>query len=144
MTSRTHDTPSHDTPSHVAAIPAALPDVALAHFSALLTLETDCWDVHESIRTGRQDFVLVQATGSPESFAAEHLPGAVHLHHSRIDADSLAAWPDDTLFVVYCAGPHCNGADRAAVALARHGRRVKKMIGGKVGWIDEGFTFVAS
>jgi rhodanese-related sulfurtransferase len=40
---------------------------------------------------------------------------------------------------VYCNGPHCNGADRAALNLARLGRRVKKMIGGIEGWKDEGF-----
>ena len=45
----------------------------------------------------------------------------------------------DTLFVVYCAGPHCNGADKAALRLARLGRSVKKMIGGVEGWKDEGF-----
>ena len=41
---------------------------------------------------------------------------------------------------MYCAGPHCNGADRAAVRLARLGRPVKKMIGGVTGWLDEGFA----
>jgi len=53
---------------------------------------------------------------------------------------NLAAWPPDTPFVVYCNGPHCNGADRAAVRLARLGRKVKKMIGGAEGWKDEGFA----
>lgn len=52
---------------------------------------------------------------------------------------NLAPYAADTLFVVYCAGPHCNAADRAAVALARLGRPVKKMIGGVTGWLDEGF-----
>jgi len=46
------------------------------------------------------------------------------------------------LFVVYCAGPHCNGADKAALNLASLGRPVKKMIGGVAGWLDEGFTLV--
>ena len=41
--------------------------------------------------------------------------------------------------VVYCAGPHCNGANRAAVRLAELGRPVKEMIGGITGWQDEGF-----
>jgi rhodanese-related sulfurtransferase len=41
---------------------------------------------------------------------------------------------------VYCAGPHCNGADKAAVRRARLGRPVKKMIGGIAGWKDEGFA----
>ena len=39
-----------------------------------------------------------------------------------------------------CAGPHCNGANKAALRLARLGLRVKMMIGGVTGWIDEGFT----
>jgi rhodanese-related sulfurtransferase len=130
--------------STVTVIPPADPEAALAHFSALLTLETDCWDVHEAMTTGRQDFVLLQTSASPESFAAEHIPGAIHLHHSLMSEATLAAWPMDTTFVVYCAGPHCNGADRGAINLSRLGRRVKKMIGGKAGWIDEGFTFVGS
>ena len=51
------------------------------------------------------------------------------------------AWPHDMLFVVYCAGPHCNGADKAALRLAKLGRPVKVMIGGVTGWADEGFPF---
>ena len=49
-------------------------------------------------------------------------------------------YPPETLFVVYCDGPHCNGADRAALQLAELGRKVKKMIGGVTGWLDEGFS----
>jgi rhodanese-related sulfurtransferase len=43
------------------------------------------------------------------------------------------------VFVVYCAGPHCNGANKAAVKLAALGYPVKEMIGGVTGWLDEGF-----
>ena len=56
-------------------------------------------------------------------------------------AERMAQWPAETLFVVYCAGPHCNGADRAALRLARLGIPVKVMIGGITGWEDEGFAF---
>ncbi|MCV7760406.1 rhodanese-like domain-containing protein, partial [Pluralibacter gergoviae] len=63
------------------------------------------------------------------------------LPHREITADSLARWPANTLFVTYCAGPHCNGADVAALKLALLGRPVKIMIGGMTGWQDEGFTF---
>ena len=52
----------------------------------------------------------------------------------------LAQYPPDTLFVTYCAGPHCNGAARAAIRLARLGRPVKVMPGGITGWIDEGLA----
>ena len=50
----------------------------------------------------------------------------------------LADYPAETLFVVYCAGANCNGADRAAVRIARLGRPVKKMIGGIEGWKLDG------
>ena len=36
------------------------------------------------------------------------------------------------------------GADRGALKLAELGRPVKKMIGGKTGWLDEGFELVSS
>ena len=54
----------------------------------------------------------------------------------------MAEWPENTLFVVYCAGPHCNGADQAALKLARLGRKVKLMIGGITGWADEGLELL--
>ena len=76
-----------------------------------------------------QDFVLLDVR-APQSFEEGHVPGAVNLPHGKINERNLAAYPADTLFVVYCNGPHCNGADRAAARLARLGRPVKKMIGG--------------
>ena len=62
------------------------------------------------------------------------------LAHGKIVAGKLAQYPAETLFVVYCAGPHCNGAARAAMRLARLGRPVKLMTGGVTGWLDEGFA----
>jgi rhodanese-related sulfurtransferase len=53
----------------------------------------------------------------------------------------LACCELETLFVVHCAGPHCNGADKAAARIARLDRPVKKMIGGVEGWKDAGFGF---
>jgi rhodanese-related sulfurtransferase len=120
----------------VTDIPAAASDRALAHFEALLAFETDCADVQAAIRGGHTGFVVLDVR-SPELFAAGHVPTARNLPHGRINERNLAAYPADTLFVVYCSGPHCNGADRAAVRLARLGRPVKKMIGGISGWIDE-------
>ena len=124
--------------SPVTAIPAASPQQAQAHFEALLTLETDCWDVHAELGNRDRAFVLLDVR-SPESFAAGHLPEAINLPYARINERNLADYPAETLFVVYCSGPHCNGADRAAVRLSRLGRFVKKMIGGIQGWKDEGY-----
>lgn len=125
--------------SLVSEIAAADSAEALRHFERLFTLETDCWDVHEAMKNGNHDFVLLDVRG-PQSYAAGHVPGAVNLPHARITARNLAPYSEDTLFVVYCGGPHCNGADRAALNLAKLGRRVKKMIGGVEGWKDEGFS----
>jgi rhodanese-related sulfurtransferase len=122
----------------VTDVPAAEPIDALAHFERLLAYETDCWDVHAALAAGHPGFVVLDVR-SPEAYAAGHVPGAVNLPHRRIHERNLASYPGEALLVVYCTGPHCNGADRAAVALARLGRRVKKMIGGIAGWKDEGF-----
>ncbi len=111
---------------------------ALTHFEGLLQFETDCWDVYHAISNGRQDFVLLDVRGET-LFGRGHIAGAVNLPHSRINENSLSAYDNATLFVVYCAGPHCNGADKAAVRLAKLQRPVKKMIGGITGWLDEGF-----
>jgi rhodanese-related sulfurtransferase len=122
----------------VTEVPAAASEDAVAHFSALRAFETDCWDVHAAMAASSRDFVLLDVR-SPESYAAGHVPGAVNLPHGRIVERNLEDWPAESLFVVYCAGPHCNGADKAALRLARLGRPVKKMIGGVTGWLDEGF-----
>jgi rhodanese-related sulfurtransferase len=129
------------TTSTVTEYAAADPHDAGAHFASLLAYETDCWDVHAALETGHPDFVLLDVRG-PDSFAAGHVDGATNLPYRRIVDSNLADYPPETLFVVYCAGPHCNAADKAALRLARLGRRVKKMIGGITGWRDEGFDLV--
>ena len=128
--------------SHVAAISAADPAVARRHFELKLSLETDCADVHAALSAGEADFVLLDVR-SEALFAKSHIPGAISVPHATIDAERVAGWPEHTLFVVYCAGPHCNGGDRGAARLAALGRRVKLMIGGMTGWADEGFSFAS-
>lgn len=121
----------------VSAIPAAASDLARQHFAQEFTFETDCWDVHDALSKGA-DFVLLDVRG-PALFARGHVKGAINLPHGKIIASKMAEWPEDTLFVTYCAGPHCNGAARGALRLAELGRPVKIMAGGVTGWIDEGF-----
>jgi rhodanese-related sulfurtransferase len=125
--------------SIVTAVPAAASEAALAHFEGEFAFETDCWDVHSVMGTPEQDFVLLDVRGT-EKFREGHVPGAVDLTHGKIIASKLADYPADTLFVTYCAGPHCNGAARGAIRLAELGRRVKIMTGGITGWLDEGFS----
>lgn len=130
--------------SFVTDIPPASSEDTFRYFSARLSFETDCADVADAFATGCVDFVLLHVVGSVETFAKKHIPGALHLPHRDISAERMADWPEDTIFVTYCAGPHCNGADRAAVKLAELRRPVKIMIGGLTGWEDEGFAFSGS
>jgi len=124
--------------SVVQRVSAASSDDALAHFQARLGFETDCADVYYATNHEAKDFVLLDVR-TPTLYAAGHVPGALNLPTRTISEQRLAEYPADTLFVVYCAGPHCNGANKAAVKLAQLGRPVKEMIGGLTGWIDEGF-----
>jgi rhodanese-related sulfurtransferase len=121
----------------VTSIPAAPSDIARKHFAAEFTFETDCWDVHDAL-SREPGFVLLDVRG-PDLFAKGHVHGAINLPHGKITRSKLERWPEETLFVTYCAGPHCNGAARGALRLADLGRPVKIMAGGMTGWIDEGF-----
>lgn len=126
--------------SSVTQIPPAESSKASIHFEERLTFNTDCWDVHHALSTRQQDFVLLDVRG-PVGYKDKHVPGAINLPHGKIVERKLKQWPADTVFVVYCAGPHCNGANKAAIRLARLGRPVKEMQGGITGWYDEGFAF---
>ncbi|HFR4113871.1 TPA: rhodanese-like domain-containing protein [Yersinia enterocolitica] len=127
--------------SLVSQIPAASPARALQHFSQRLAFETDCSDVYSSQQQGTVDFVLVDVR-SEAVFASAHVPGAINIPHRLMTATLHSHYPMDTLFVIYCAGPHCNGVHRAAVNLSQLGYAVKEMIGGVTGWRDEGLPLV--
>jgi rhodanese-related sulfurtransferase len=127
--------------SSVSRPAAADSQKALQHFQSLLEFETDCWDVHHAITNNRQDFILLDVRGEA-LYKRGHIKTAINLPHARINENALKAYPLDTLFVVYCAGPHCNGTEKAAIRLAKLGRPVKKMIGGITGWLDEGFSLI--
>lgn len=124
--------------NNVTAVSAAPASAAIAHFEAEFGFETDCWDVHDALQSEDPGFVLLDVR-SPALFDGGHVRGAINLPHGKIIGSKIADWPEDTLFVTYCAGPHCNGAARGALRLARLGRPVKIMAGGITGWLDEGF-----
>lgn len=123
--------------SPVTATPAADPDVASAHFSRRLSVETDADDVAAALALpDGPDFVLLDVR-SYEAFAAGHLPYARHLPRRSINEATVADLPDG-LVVVYCWGPGCNGASKCAAALAELGRPVKEMLGGFEYYVREG------
>jgi len=126
--------------STITKVPALSSEKALKHFEKRLQYEADCWDTHEALRASEPGFVVLDVR-SPDMYAQSHIPGAINLPHGKIIQSKLKQWPEDTLFLVYCAGPHCNGANKGAIRLAKLGRPVKELIGGMTGWADEGFAF---
>jgi rhodanese-related sulfurtransferase len=125
-------------PNAVTAVSPAAPRAAVQHFESQFMFETDCWDTHDAMRGPDPGFVLLDVR-SPALFEKGHVPGAINLPHGKIIASRMSMYPPTTFFVTYCAGPHCNGAARAAAKLARLGFGVKLMAGGVTGWLDEGF-----
>ncbi|MGI9627818.1 MAG: rhodanese-like domain-containing protein, partial [Longimicrobiales bacterium] len=92
----------------VTEVPTSTSTEASEYFAARFAFETDCWDVHSTQDFEDRGFVLLDVR-SEEAFDRGHLPGAVNLPHWKITEQRLVDYPSDTVFVVYCAGPHCNG-----------------------------------
>src|SRR4051812_25951111 len=108
---------------------------AIRFFADRLTYQTDVSDVRAA-RPG--EFVLVDARGQ-NAWDQGHIPGAVHLPHADIPARAADVLDPAVPVVTYCWGPGCNGATRAALALARAGYTVREMLGGVEYWVREGF-----
>ena len=119
--------------SHVLSMPADPSDEAYAFFQRKLRYETDPSDVYRDMQQRVDTFVVLDVR-SPEAYVRSHVPGALHLPHTAINAATTAVLPHDKLLVVYCWGPGCNGATKAAVQLSALGFTVKEMIGGIEYW----------
>ena len=128
--------------SQVSAAPAAPDSDSIRFFADKLRCETDPADVHADMENGVDSFVVLDVRSS-EDYARKHVKGALSLPHSRITRKRMSEFADDTLFVVYCWGPGCNGSTKAALKLAQLGYAVKEMIGGIEYWEREGYPFTA-
>jgi rhodanese-related sulfurtransferase len=110
---------------------------AVAFFAARLAFQTDVSDVHLALESGSPGFVLLDSRG-PAAWAQGHIAQARHLPTSEIAARAQRELDLTVPVVTYCWGPGCNGATRAALALAELGFVVREMIGGLEYWIREG------
>jgi rhodanese-related sulfurtransferase len=124
------------TPSSVLGVPAAPCEAARAFFESKLYYETDPADVYTDMQNGVADFVLLDVR-SPEAYAKSHVIGALNLPQAMINAETTAHLAKDKLIVVYCWGPGCNDATKAARKLSALGFPVKEMIGGMEYWEDK-------
>jgi rhodanese-related sulfurtransferase len=111
---------------------------AVAFFAARLAFQTDVADVHAAFASGDPGFVLVDSR-STAAWTQGRIPGAVHLPTAEIPERAATLLDPAVPVVTYCWGPGCNGATRAALALARLGYGVREMLGGIEYWTREGF-----
>jgi rhodanese-related sulfurtransferase len=121
--------------THAFATQAAASQQANNYFATKLACETDCADVYADIKANNQDYLLLDVR-SHEAFEQSHAISAINMPHNDINAESMAHYPKHSQFVVYCWGPGCNGASKAALKISALGFAVKEMIGGIHYWED--------
>ncbi|WP_128377047.1 rhodanese-like domain-containing protein [Streptomyces cavernae] len=125
----------------VLRVPPASPAEAAAHFAASVAFHTDVSDVAAALATdGDPGFVLLDSR-SAEAWDQGRVPGAVHLPTALVPDQAGQLLDRSVPVVTYCWGPGCNGATRAALALAELGFQVKEMLGGFEYWVREGFEY---
>ncbi|WP_432097959.1 rhodanese-like domain-containing protein [Streptomyces sp. WAC 04229] len=129
------------TVNPVLRVAPAPPAEAAAYFRASLAFHTDVSDVAAAMAAdGGPGFTLVDCR-STESWDQGHVPGAVHLPTAHVAAQAGRLLDPAMPVVTYCWGPACDGATRAALALAELGYPVKEMRGGFEYWVREGFAY---
>ncbi|TXS51576.1 rhodanese-like domain-containing protein [Streptomyces sp. t39] len=125
----------------VLRVPPASPAAAAAYFGASLAFHADVSDVAAALSSGDDPGFVVLDSRSTESWDQGHVPGAVHLPTALIPEQAEQLLDRSVPVVTYCWGPGCNGATRAALALAELGFQVKEMLGGFEYWAREGFAY---
>jgi rhodanese-related sulfurtransferase len=123
-------------------VPPLEPAEAATYFRAQLALYTDVSDVAAAIDAAKamntdKGFVLVDSRDLA-SWQQGHVPEAIQLPKSELSKRAPELLDPAVPVVTYCWGPACNGATKAALALAELGFRVKEMLGGMEYWIREG------
>ncbi|MFE8013609.1 rhodanese-like domain-containing protein [Streptomyces antibioticus] len=129
------------TPNPVLRVAPAAPAQAATYFRASLVFHADVSDVAAALAADGDPGFVVLDSRSTASWDQGHVPGAVHLPTALIPEQAEALLDKDVPVVTYCWGPGCNGATRAALALAELGYRVKEMLGGFEYWVREGFAY---
>jgi len=98
---------------------------AFEHFSQKLTFET----------IARCVFVLPSNTvelraprrSGRQAYSKGHVSGAINIPLLTNHWDRMKEYSPETVFVVYCTGPHCNGANKAAMRSLSSGVRLKEI-----------------
>lgn len=129
------------TVNPVLRVAPAAPAEAAAYFRSDLAFHADVSDVAAVLAADGDPGFVVLDSRSTAAWDQGHIPGAVHLPTALIAEQAGQLLDPSVPVVTYCWGPGCNGATRAALALAELGYQVKEMLGGFEYWVREGFEF---
>lgn len=93
----------------------------------------------------RSEVVAVEALPE-QSFAREHIPGAIQVDYEELEEQAPERLPDkDASIVTYCAGLTCRNSEIAANKLVTLGySNVRVYAEGKADWIEAGLPVEAS
>jgi rhodanese-related sulfurtransferase len=116
--------------------PFAEPAEAAAHYGARILVETDASDVAAALEAGER-FHFLDVRGQ-HAWDQGHAAGARHFPRQEL-AERWSELEPGIPVIVYCWGPGCNGAAKAALELASRGVWVKEMLGGFEYWAREGY-----
>lgn len=111
-------------------------DNQIKHYSDKLEFEIDSWDLRAALVKGEK--IVVVDARSAQSYAEEHIPGAINMPHRTMNEESTKHLDRAVLHVTYCDGIGCNASTKGALNLARLGFRVKELIGGLDWWKRDG------
>jgi rhodanese-related sulfurtransferase len=93
------------------------------------------WGPHDlkAVQEMRADEIIVLDTRDAESFAQEHIPGAVNIPTNELPP-RLGELSKDKEVVTYCWSVVCHLATRASLYLAEQGYTVHELAGGIEYW----------
>ena len=127
---------------NVLSLMAALSAVAERNLAAVDRIRRDYFDDRDSLepvsreellRRTRDDVVTVLDVRPPDEFAVGHLPGAVNIPLSELEA-RLADLDPDHEIVAYCRGPWCVLSFEAVAALRARGFKIRRLVDGLPEW----------
>ncbi len=90
-----------------------------------------------------EDGVILLDVRPEDEYAAGHLPGALNVPLSRLDA-IIATLPRDREVVAYCRGPYCVLSVEAVEALKARGFNARRLEDGFIEWKAAGLAVEAA
>jgi len=95
-------------------------------------------DLYAEIADGSSDLVVADARFR-ESYAREHLPGAVNLPLRDLTEENASRLSRHPLYVVYCWDEGCRASSKVAARMRSLGFKVNELHGGLQAWKKQGY-----